>query len=246
MTPGQLLLIGASGGGCISTDKSCCPAEKITGTFRTSWAAWNFSVSPASSCWCLLCSSAPSRRTSTPAAAGGGRRRWLERVGEGWRRFAATFYVPLMVLCSSLTLLLVQHVQVGRGLRPHLWSTGSHQENHHCPPRTSRWCTDLLQEAEHHGAHLLVGVVPQQLRPLGVPTGRQRPLQEPQLPLEALQLLLQVDLLLTWRGSTCWRGRCQSAEEPCDQVLTNEQLQPSFTQFIYLFVYLWPLKLRRR
>lgn len=170
----------------------------------------------------------------------------MERVGEGWRRFAVTFYVPLMVLCSSLTLLLVQHVQVGRGLRPHLRSTGSHQENHHCPPRTSRWRTDLLQEAEHHSANLLVGVVPQQLRPLGVPAGRQRPLQEPQLPLEALQLLLQVDLLLTWGGSTCWRGRGQSAEEPCNQVLTNEQLQPSFTHFIYLFAYLWPLKLWRR
>lgn len=150
--------------------------------------------------------------------------RRLEKVGEGSRRFSVTFYVSFMFLGSSFALLLVQDIQVHRRLRPHLRRTGSHQENHHSPAPTSRWHTDLLQEAEHHSTHLLVGVVPQLLRPLGVRAGRQRPLQEPQLPLKVLQLLLQVDLLLTWDRSTSWRGRGQSAEEPCDQVLTNQAL----------------------
>lgn len=63
----------------------------------------------------------------------------------------------------------------------------------------------LVEEAQDEGAHLLVGVLLQDLRPLRVPGGRQHLLQSPQLPLKLLQLLLQVDVRLTCRLFTCRR-----------------------------------------
>lgn len=65
----------------------------------------------------------------------------------------------------------------------------------------------LVQEAQDEGAHLLAGVLLQDLRPLRVPGGRQHLLQSPELPLKLLQLLLQVDVLLTCRPVTCRRVR---------------------------------------
>lgn len=92
----------------------CRRVPALCVTFRASSAAWNFSVSSVCSCSRLLCSSADKHTRSD-----GDAKRSVETL-YSHRPHVATFYVPLVLLRSSFTLLFVQHVQVGRRLRFHL------------------------------------------------------------------------------------------------------------------------------
>lgn len=93
----------------------CSGVPTLCVTLRASSAAWNLSVSSVCSCCRLLCSSADKHARSGADAKCLRRAGWFSR-----NTHVATFYVPLVLLCSSFTLLFVQHVQVGRRLRFHL------------------------------------------------------------------------------------------------------------------------------